>query len=202
MSQPKKRRIVLIDQRFQLRMAAEFVALHVLLTAIFATGLYIFMDSEVHADLASAHASYQSLSQMLLPIVVVLAVFSITLSIVLVTGFVVMTSHKIAGPLYRFGTVLESLAQHRFESLLRIRPDDQLGELAVSIDKVVSTFKTDIDLLHQASTRLRDCQARGDKEGVAAEIARIENTLSLWKEANGAAPTHAIADSAGKSMMH
>ena len=42
MSKPNQRRIVLIDHRFQLRMAASFILLQVLLTALFAAGLYIF----------------------------------------------------------------------------------------------------------------------------------------------------------------
>ncbi len=180
MTQPKKRNIVLIDHRFQLRMAAAFIVLQVLLTAIFAVGLYVFMDSEIHADLASAHASYQSLSQMLLPIVVILAVFSVTLSIVLATIFVVLISHKVAGPMYRFRTVLESLAQRRFEAYTRIRPDDQLGELAISLDKALATVKTDVQVLQQAASRLRAGHIQGSRDALESEITLIENTLNGW----------------------
>lgn len=181
MNQVKQRRIVLIDHRFQLRMAAAFVALQVLLTALFAFGLYLFMDSEIHADLASAHASYQSLNQMLLPIVVILAAFSVTLSIMLVTIFVVRISHKVAGPMYRFRTVLESLSERRFDAMTRIRPDDQLGELAVSLDKALGTLKTDIHALRQSTERLRACHDKGDNNAVATEISLIERTLDSWK---------------------
>ena len=179
MNQVKQRRIVLIDHRFQLRMAAAFIALQVLLTALFAFGLYLFMDSEIHADLASAHASYQSLSQMLLPIVVVLAVFSVTLSIILVTVFVVRISHKVAGPMYRFRTVLEALAQRRIDPMTRIRPDDQLAELAISLDKALGSVKTDVQLLQQAALRLQ--AHNSDSDAVASDIALIAKTLSAWK---------------------
>ena len=183
MKSHEKRRIVLIDHRFQLRMAVAFIVLQVFLTAIFALGLYLFMDSELHASLASAHASYKSLSDMLLPIVAILAVFSVTLSIVLVTVFVVLVSHKIAGPMYRFRTVLESLAQRRFETMTRIRPDDQLGELALSLDKALTTVKTDIHALQQATGQLRESIAKGDKESLGAEIDLIESTLKSWGRA-------------------
>lgn len=181
MDQPNKRRIVLIDHRFQLRMAAAFIALQAFLTTIFAAGLYLFMDSELHADLASAHASYQSLSQMLLPIVVILAVFSVTLSIVLVTVFVIRISHKIAGPMYRFHTVLESLAQRRFDAFTQIRPDDQLGELAFSLDKALGVVKADIRALQQSAGRLRECHVKGDGDAVNVEITLIESTLDSWR---------------------
>lgn len=181
MKQIQKRRIVLIDHRFQLRMAAAFIALQVLLTAVFAFGLYLFMDSEIHADLASAHASSLSLSRMLLPIVAILSVFSVILSVVLSTIFVVLLSHKIAGPMYRFRTVLEALAQRRFDTMTRIRPDDQLGELAVTLDKAVVTLKTDVEALQQSFARMRECQARGDREALAAEIALAESALNSWR---------------------
>jgi methyl-accepting chemotaxis protein len=181
MNKSNKRRIVLIDPRFQLRMAASFILLQVLLTALFAAGLYIFMDSELHADLASAHASYKSLSQMLLPIVLTLAVFSVTLSIILSSVFVVLISHKIAGPMYRFRTVLESLSHRRFEAHTRIRPDDQLGELAISLDKAIKTVKTDIHELHQSVWRLRESHAKADKDSFEIQIAAIEKTLDSWE---------------------
>jgi methyl-accepting chemotaxis protein len=181
MKSHEKRRIVLIDHRFQLRMAAAFIALQIFLTAIFALGLYLFMDSEIHASLASAHASYKSLSDMLLPIVAILAAFSVTLSIVLVTVFVVLVSHKIAGPMYRFRIELESLAQRHLKTVTHIRPEDQLGELALSLSKALTTVKTDIHILQQAAVRLREGNAKGDKEELATEISLIESTLKAWE---------------------
>lgn len=181
MKSPKKRRIVLIDHRFQLRMAATFIALQVLLTGIFAVGLYFFMDSEVHAGLASAHASYLSLSQMLLPIVAILSAFSVTLSIVLSTFFVILITHKIAGPMYRFNTVLESLAQRRFETMTQIRPNDQLGEMAISLNKALNAIKEDIQSVHTSLGKMRQSQSQGDAATVEDEIAQIENTLNKWK---------------------
>jgi len=190
MNQPSKRRIILIDPRFQLRMTAGFIALQVLLTAIFAFGLYLFMGSELHADLASAHASYQSLNQMLLPIVLVLAVFSVTLSVVLITVFVVLISHKIAGPMFRFRAVLESLAQRRFDTMTSIRPDDQLAEISLSLGKAINAVKTDIHQLKKSVGQLRSCHDKGDIDALVAEIALIESTLKSWENDDSVAPAN------------
>ncbi len=182
MKRHEKRRIILIDHRFQLRLTAAVIALQILLTALFAAGLYVFLDSELHADLASAHASYLSLRQMLMPIVAVLAGFSIVLSIVLSTIFVVLMSHRIAGPMYRFRNVLELLAHRRFEAFSRLRPNDQLGEFAVSLDHALGTVKTDMRALQHAMARLREAQNKGDADAIATEIALIENVLQLWEK--------------------
>jgi len=180
MTTPHKRRIVLIDHRFQLRMAAAFIALQVLLTALFAFALYLFMDSEIHADLASAHASYQSLSQMLSPIVIILAVFSVTLSVVLSTLFVVVLSHKIAGPMYRFRAVLEALAERRFESFRGIRPDDQLGEIAVSLDKAVEIMREDILDIRMEVARARNELATGQTFKLIDRLDTLDLVLTRW----------------------
>ena len=184
MNTSKKRQIILIDHRFQLRMAFAFIALQVVLTSLFSFGMYMFMDSEVHADLLSAHASYLSLSKMLLPLVTVLSLFSIALSIILVITFVIIVSQKIAGPMYRFRTVLESVAERRFPQFMKIRPDDQLGELAISIDNAVGKVKSDITLLQQATVRLKQCLQAGDTGGVETEITLIESTVNAWKMDN------------------
>lgn len=182
MNQVIRRRIVLIDHRFQLRMAAAFIALQIALTGLFAFALYLFMDSEIHADLASAHASYQSLSQMLLPIVVILAVFSVFLSVVLSTVFVVLLSHKIAGPMYRFRAVLEALAARKFESFRSIRPDDQLGELASSLDKAVATVKRDVEDIRLEVSRARSDLLAGQIAEVSERLETLDRVLMRWDE--------------------
>lgn len=177
----KKRSIVLIDNKFQLRLSAIFIALQIFLTSLFAFGLYIFIDSEVHTSLASAQVSLMSLSKMMVPLVTILALFNMALSIVLVVIFVIIVSHKIAGPMYRFRTVLESLSKRHFDPFMKIRPDDQLGELAISIDNAVSTVKTDLTALQVSTENLKKCHENSDKDGMAAEIKKIEDIVSAWK---------------------
>jgi methyl-accepting chemotaxis protein len=182
MSTTDQRRIVLIDRRFQLRMAASFVFLHVLLTGLFAGALYLFMDSEIHASLASAHASNQSMSQMLVPIIVILSAFSVTLSMVLVTTFVVLLSHKIAGPMYRFRSVLDALAHRRLLAHANIRPGDQLGELSTTLGLALEVVNADVHNVQQSVIALRTAQQRGDVQAMEQALAHIEGTLHTWKQ--------------------
>ncbi len=180
MNQPRHRRIVLIDTRFQLRMAGAFILLQVLLTGLFAFGLYLFMASELQTGLASAHAAYRSLGQMLLPLVAVLAGFSLVLSIVLVTGFVVILSHRIAGPLHRFRLVMEEVAQRRIPDHARIRPDDQLGPLSESTGQALGTLHTDLATLRSALDRAQAAQTSGDAAATANALDDLETTLGAW----------------------
>ena len=177
----KTRRIVLIDTRFQLRLAGAFLILQVILTGLFGFGLYLFMDSELKAGLASAHASYRSLEQMLLPIVLVLAAFSLALSTAMVTGFVVLLSHRIAGPLFRFRTVLEDLAGRRLATHTQIRPDDQLVEVATSLGRAVDTLSSDLSALKAAAAELRQAAGPLQNPALDAAVTRLDQILGAWE---------------------
>ncbi|MDP2875031.1 MAG: hypothetical protein Q8O00_02530, partial [Holophaga sp.] len=131
--------------------------------------------------LASAHASYRSLDQMLLPIVAVLAGFSFLLSTVVVTSFVVLLSHRIAGPLYRFRLVLEGLAQRRIPVDAKIRPDDQLGELSDTMGQALTTLRTDLGALRIAVAALEKARLDQDPQGIETSIADMKTLLAAWE---------------------
>ncbi len=176
MNTQKPRRIVLINPRYQLRLAGAFLGVQILLTGIFAGGLYLFLDSELQAGLASAHARFMALDRMLLPIVALLSCFSLVLSTVLVTVFVVLLSHRLAGPLYRFRTALEALAERRLDPHTRLRPDDQFGEVADSLQKALETVAGDLDGIRAATAEGRNGNlAPGDA------LERIEGILARWR---------------------
>ncbi|HJW43772.1 MAG TPA: hypothetical protein VJ463_04925 [Geothrix sp.] len=181
MSQDRPRRIVLIDTRFQLRLAGAFLLLQVVLTGAFAFGLYVFMDSELKAGLASAHAAYRSLDEMLLPLVLVLAGFSLAVSTALVTAFVVLLSHRIAGPLHRFRLVVEGLAGRRIAAHARIRPDDQLGVLSEATGRALATLGTDLAAAQASLGRARTALEAGDASATAQAFRDLDGILSSWR---------------------
>jgi len=181
MTPDQKRRIVLIDTRFQLRLAGAFLLVQVLLTTLFGFGLYLFLDSELRTGLASAHASYRSLEQMLLPIILVLAAFNLALSTALVTGFVVLLSHRIAGPLFRFRSVLENLAERKIPGHTGIRPEDQLSEISISLGKAVGTLTADLAALDAVETDLRQAAAHHQDPALDSALARLDHLLGAWK---------------------
>lgn len=177
MNPEKPRRIVLINPRFQLRMAGAFLAVQLLLTGVFAGGLYLFLDSELQSGLASAHARFLALDRMLLPIVALLSCFSLALSTVLVTIFVVLLSHRLAGPLYRFRTALEELSDRKLDPHARIRPEDQFGEVADSLGKALQTVTTDFEAIREATT-----SAKTGSAAPLEALARIEGILAGWRK--------------------
>ncbi len=185
MTHAKQRRIVLIDHRFQLRLAGLFMLVQVGLTAIFAGGLYVFLESEVQAGLASAHAAYHTVGQLLMPIVLVLAAFSLAVSTICVFVFVIALSHKIAGPLYRFKVILDELAARRIPDHTQIRPGDQLHDLAEPFTRAVDHLEEDLNTLKTAADQLRASHEAGDRDATEAAILAVETVMDTWSRRKG-----------------
>jgi methyl-accepting chemotaxis protein len=185
MSNLKPRRIVLIEPRFQLKLAGWFVLVQVLLTGIFAVGLYLFLRSEIQAGLASAHSAYRTMGQMLMPIVLVLAAFSLTISTICVLVFVTFLSHKIAGPVFRFKTIIDDLAARRIPSHTQIRPNDQLQDLSKSLTLAVDNLRQDLDTLTTATEALRNSHNQQDLPSAESAIVDLESVVDSWARPKG-----------------
>ncbi|MBI4913881.1 MAG: hypothetical protein HY823_14195 [Acidobacteria bacterium] len=180
MSQLRRRRIVLINPAFQLRLAALFMLVQILLTGIFAFGIYLFMESELTASLASAHAAYRTLGQMLMPIVLLLSACSLAVSTLCVTIFVTLLSHRIAGPLHRFKAVLDELGERRIPQHTRIRPDDQLQEISESLTRTSEQLDSDLEQLQSAAALLQAAEQRGSLEEAGPAIQQVARIAGSW----------------------
>lgn len=180
MAPAQKRRIRLIDPRFQFRLVAAFLLVQLLLTAVFGFALRAFFASELSANLSSAHARVQNLSELLFPIVAMLSAGSFLVSIILTTLLVVRLSHRLAGPLFRFRVVLEALGHRVVPVHTAIRPEDQFQEVAASLAGAVGVLADDLQALRQSSTAARMSLERGEPQEAARHLEDLEHRLSAW----------------------
>lgn len=181
MSHPKPRRIKLVDPSFQFRMVAAFLAVQLVVTALFALAIHAFFAGELEANLASAHARVAGLAGLLVPIVATLSVVSFLVSTILITFFVVRLSHRLAGPLFRFRAVLEALGRRELPAHAAIRPDDQFQEVAAALGRTVETLEADLSAWQDAAARAREALAQGDSGAAAEALARLQAGLDGWR---------------------
>ena len=181
MSASRPSRIVIVPRRFRVRLALEFLALQGLLTGLFALGLYLFTRSELQANLASAHASYRSLAQMLLPLILGLSLFSLVLSTAMVSFYVAYLSRRVAKPLLHIRAALEELAQRRFFLRTGIGKWEELWELSASLTKAEAVLRGDLERLKAESAGLQAAGQAGNLEDVTARIGVIQAVLEGWE---------------------
>jgi sensor histidine kinase YesM len=61
--------------------------------------------------------------------------------IVVIIGFTIVFTHRIAGPIYRFELTLDRLNQGEDVPLIKLRPGDELKELAEKINDMILLIK-------------------------------------------------------------
>jgi methyl-accepting chemotaxis protein len=68
----------------------------------------------------------------------------------------VRSSHKVAGPLYRFKVVLEALKEGEISAPISIRKGDYLHEEADLINQVLESLRNNLEGLQQAQAQLKE----------------------------------------------
>jgi methyl-accepting chemotaxis protein len=181
MDQKDRRKTVMIDRGFQLRQIASYIALNTGIMLAFGGFLYLFLNSEVEANLLSAHIRYRTIGEMLFPIVLTLSLLNIAVSSVLVGVFVVYASHRIAGPLHRLKAVLDETSRGNLNSHDAIRDGDQLGEVFASLRTLTGAVRKDLAEVKTGLAEMRAAADPGASPDLLAKIAHVETVLARYK---------------------
>jgi methyl-accepting chemotaxis protein len=152
--QRPQRRIKLINRDFQVGLILKFIVANAAILAVFGLAMYLFLRGEIQSNLQSAHATYRTVGDMLLPIVLTLSLLVLAIISVTIVFVVLYASHRIAGPMYRFHHALRELADGNLKALTRIREDDQLGEVAMALQSARDRWAGDVGQLRQLSAQL------------------------------------------------
>jgi hypothetical protein len=177
----ERRRIVLIDRKFQFRQIGGFAGLTAAVMVLFGGLVWMFLRSEIDANLSSAHVSFRTFRDMLLPIVLSLSALNILLAAAFAAIFVLYTSHKIAGPLFRFKAVLDEMSGRNLVPATRIRDDDQLHDVCESLERLAEVSKSDWREIRKMAAEARAAAAAGESGTVAGLLAEIEALSAQYR---------------------
>jgi len=179
-----KRKNYFIDKSFQSKFIIKFCLL-VLLGGLLTIGaLYLLAMQSTTVSIINSRVVARTTADFLLPILVQTVVI-VTIIVSLATIMVaLLVSHKIAGPLFRFKKILETLGKGDFSSEFHIRHLDQLQDLAITINSMISTNKDEISKLKTGLTDLKsklDSISEQDlpehKRALLNELKRIADEL-------------------------
>jgi hypothetical protein len=153
-----QRRIKLINPRFQVGLMIKFILVNTAVLALFGAALFLFLRGEVEANLRSAHVVYRTVGDMLFPIILTVSLLNLVILSVTIVFIVLNASHRIAGPMFRFNQALKGLGARNLKAMTRIREDDQLVEISVSLERMRGLWAGDVmrlkDLLGDLCARV------------------------------------------------
>ena len=173
------KRNIFIKKRFQADFAVKFLVL-IVIESLLAIGLFVYLSrGTVITGYSGSEVVIASTGKYFLP--TLLLTNLVVIGLTAVVGFVVMLliSHKIAGPLYRFERSLEETSRGDLTNRFSLRSDDQMHDLAEKMnqfnqhmDGAVSKVQRE---LVELSALLEGLKAEA---GAGADAARTNEMIS------------------------
>jgi len=125
----------LINERMQLTLTFRFLILSLLFTVIIGMLMFFVIWPVVRIYIPPALVSV-----MLQQLISKLYSTSFIL-LIIIAGFSIVFTHRIAGPVYNLEKTLEKLNQGEDVNLIKLRDGDELQDLATKINEVIMHIK-------------------------------------------------------------
>lgn len=164
---PVKRRHVFINKAFQGRFIAGVFLLILLSGLCSALLIYWLTGGDLQAQSQTAHANIVTAWQRLGLSIFIGNVVAIVIAGAVAVVSVIYSSHKIAGPLYRFETLCEQIGNGKLDGITTLREHDQLQQLA-------SAFATMAEKL-----KARKNQQLHRIDSISSELEQLKNESNL-----------------------
>jgi methyl-accepting chemotaxis protein len=165
-----RRRKFLIKPAYQLRVALTLILSVVAFSIILGFVMFYPLFKELYAvvgaeDQARISATILSLYTRLLPAALILAV--------LVGVQVILASHRLSGPIYRFEKALKEFLDGNFSNRIKLRKHDELKEMEELFNRLAGYLE---------GTRSRDLEFR---TAVNEQLKEVKGMLGPEEQTNG-----------------
>lgn len=175
----QQRKQYLIDRKFQMRLALELMVVVLIVPLVVWADFYVLGQYALSQNISGgmARSDWGIIGalirhQWLLMIVLYLVNFG------LIYLFLVFYTHRIAGPVYRFTTVLDTMSQGDFSNRINLRKNDYFENLGISINTLADHY-ADVFTELKAIAALID-ESKGG--GVSAEVSEQVNKMNAILE--------------------
>jgi methyl-accepting chemotaxis protein len=142
-----RRRTYFIEKKFQTNFIIKFCSL-VIVGGLLTIGIIYFLAKQsTSVSIVDSRVIVRSTADFLLPVLFQTVAVVVVLIGLAAVGVTLLVSHKIAGPLYRFQKVMQTLTEGDFSKDFRIRKLDQLQNLADEFNNMISKTRGQLNLL-------------------------------------------------------
>ena len=178
-SQLFKRRIVYIHKPFQRSFILKFCAIALAAMLFASLFLYSLSKDTMTATYRYHHLSLHDTADAILPALIITNSLVLLVFIVATIFLTLYVSHKIGGPLYRFGKSLESIGEGNLNLHIKLRPHDQLKDFADQMNQMTDNLGKKISRIREEVTELKNkTKATGvADEEIVKGIESLEQTV-------------------------
>ena len=185
-----KRRNYFINKVFQSEFILKFCGLVVIGSAVFGIILYLFSKHTLTTSFENSRLVIKSTADYLFPGLLfgglIVAIFTALAASVVV----ILMTHRIAGPMYRFEKYINEIGSGRLYSDLKIRKKDQFQNMAGSLNKMTQDLKLGLVEVNEVSEKLdkligqlsdsssREILLKEDIKRIVSELKKDKQNLS------------------------
>ncbi|MBF0545928.1 MAG: HAMP domain-containing protein [Candidatus Riflebacteria bacterium] len=160
-----KRKKYLILPSYQLRLTIFLVIILLLVTILHGFFLYQLTSKSIEEGLLSAHNRLRSTWEVLKPAIILTDGFSFFLTSLCFGISIVLISHRLIGPLFKFENRLREIASGRLDLLpLKLRKNDEAQILGDALNEMQNTMKERFEILEDLNKKLNTSEPPSIKE--------------------------------------
>lgn len=169
---PYKRTTVYIKKDFQANFAVKFLAL-VAAEAILAIGLFVYLSKgTMTTGYAGSEIIIARTSDYFLPAIMLSNLIVLALTAGAGIAVLLLVSHKLAGPLYRFEKSLDEICKGDLTHRFTLRQNDQIKEMGQKLNDFASRMEANVEAVQDGLNGL-------EKELSAVKSAARSGTAEL-----------------------
>jgi methyl-accepting chemotaxis protein len=177
----EQRKNYFIDKDFQTRFIVRFCLCVAVMGGFIILALYALTGKATTVSFVNSRVVVQTTADFLFPLLLqtfVISMIVVGLATVIVTLFI---SHRIAGPVYRFKSVLASLSEGDFSLGCRIRPTDSLQDVAAAFSTMLANVRRTFDRVDQDLVKLKEKLNAGDLAEIKKSVSELDKALHHFK---------------------
>lgn len=171
-TQKKKRKRYLVRKKYQLGFVMKLCLL-LIAGAVISTALMIlFSQDTLTTSFHQSRVTIKNTGIAILPSVVYTHLLSLALVILVSAMIVIVTTHRLAGPMVRLAGDLRKIGNGDLTHRITFRKKDQANELADSFNETIDQLQNKINTIKQ---EVRSIRALADSDNSAADLdARLQ----------------------------
>lgn len=163
MSKDKKsnrRKNYFIKKGFQIRFILKFCLL-VLVGVIMSTGLlFLFSRGTLTSSYQQSRLMIRDTASAILPTTIYINLVILGLITLATIVIILVISHKLAGPLFRFEKELKEIGEGNLTTVIRLRKRDQIADLAGSLNDMTDSLREKVLAVQKEVEHLSETASR------------------------------------------
>lgn len=173
-----KRRNFFINRSFQTRFIVKFLFV-LLLAAVVSIVLTLLATTDtLTSTFVDSKLVIQKTSLAIMPSVIYTNIVTTAVVGVVAVIVVLLVSHKIAGPMFRFEKDVVRVSEGDLKSQIHIRKSDQFEELALSLNVMIESLNKKVSSIRETVDALAEyAEKHAHAEELTQEIKNIQDKI-------------------------